>query len=96
MCLPIRAGGRPRGDPTHNALLATFKGFDSWWNDARCDPSFTEHGWDESGSTAVVGLVSGGHLFVANAGELGQVGRGVGCCIHLQKMASVTTSSPSI
>jgi len=64
-----RTGGRPRGDPTHNALLATFKGFDNWWNDARCDPSFTEHGWDESGATAVVGLVSGGHLFVANAGD---------------------------
>lgn len=50
------------------ALPAAFRVFDRWWSDARCDPAFTQHGWDESGSTAVVGLVSGQTLVVANAG----------------------------
>ena len=45
-----------------------FKQFDHWWADARCDPRFTQHGWDDSGSTAVVGMVSGQQLVVANAG----------------------------
>jgi hypothetical protein len=56
-----------------SALAASFQWFDRWWADARCDPSLTEHGWDDSGSTAVVGLVSGQHLIVANAGEQGAV-----------------------
>eukprot|EP00879_Flechtneria_rotunda_P031399 GHRR01034299.1.p1 GENE.GHRR01034299.1~~GHRR01034299.1.p1 ORF type:complete len:295 (+),score=119.68 GHRR01034299.1:289-1173(+) len=51
------------------ALAAAFQRFDRWWADARCDPSITEHGWDDSGCTAVVGLVSGQHLVVANAGD---------------------------
>jgi hypothetical protein len=51
-----------------SALAASFQWFDRWWADARCDPRLTEHGWDDSGSTAVVGLVSGQHLIVANAG----------------------------
>lgn len=51
------------------ALAASFHWFDRWWADARCDPSFTEHGWDDSGSTAVVGMVYGQELVVANAGE---------------------------
>lgn len=52
------------------ALAASFHWFDRWWADARCDPSFTQHGWDDSGSTAVVGMVCGQELVVANAGAL--------------------------
>uniref|UniRef100_A0A383W5L0 PPM-type phosphatase domain-containing protein n=1 Tax=Tetradesmus obliquus TaxID=3088 RepID=A0A383W5L0_TETOB len=71
---PNRAQGGPRvpGRGLLNpcsALAASFTWFDRWWADARCDPSLTEHGWDDSGSTAVVGLVSGQHLIVANAGD---------------------------
>lgn len=50
------------------ALAASFYWFDRWWADARCDPTFTQHGWDDSGSTAVVGMVYGQDLVVANAG----------------------------
>ncbi|KIY99031.1 hypothetical protein MNEG_8933 [Monoraphidium neglectum] len=37
------------------AVAAAFLSFDRWWRDARCDPALTEHGWDESGATAMVG-----------------------------------------
>jgi hypothetical protein len=72
LLLPCGAGGprvpnRGLLNPC-SALAASFQWFDRWWADARCDPSLTEHGWDDSGSTAVVGLVSGQHLIVANAG----------------------------
>jgi hypothetical protein len=52
-----------------SALEAVFSRFDRWWRDARCDPSLTPYGWDDSGATAVVGLVSGQQLVVGNAGE---------------------------
>ncbi|KAF6260470.1 phosphatase 2C-like domain-containing protein [Scenedesmus sp. NREL 46B-D3] len=52
-----------------SALAGSFRWFDRWWADARCDPSLTEHGWDDSGSTAVVAMLSGRHLIVANAGD---------------------------
>lgn len=51
-----------------SALAASFQWFDRWWADARCNPDLTKHGWDDSGSTAVVGMVSGHQLVVANAG----------------------------
>jgi hypothetical protein len=51
-----------------SALAASFPLFDRWWADARCNPDFTQHGWDESGSTAVIGMVSEDQLVVANAG----------------------------
>lgn len=54
------------------AVAASFHWFDRWWADARCDPAFTEHGWDDSGSTAVVGMVFDQQLVVGNAG--GHVG----------------------
>jgi hypothetical protein len=63
-----------------SALAASFQWFDRWWADARCDPSLTEHGWDDSGSTAVVGLVSGQHLIVANAGAALLWGLGSTAC----------------
>ncbi|KAF8069639.1 protein phosphatase 2C 8 [Scenedesmus sp. PABB004] len=89
---PAAAAAPPRADgpravvprrgvlaPT-SALAASFHSFDRWWADARCDPALTEHGWDDSGSTAVVGLVSGQQLVVANAGDsialLARGGRG--------------------
>lgn len=52
-----------------SALAASFHWFDRWWQDARCDPNVTQYGWDESGSTAVVGMVSGQQLVIANAGD---------------------------
>jgi hypothetical protein len=51
-----------------SAAAAAFQWFDHWWSDARCDPKFTRHGWDESGSTAVISMVAGHQLVVANAG----------------------------
>jgi hypothetical protein len=51
-----------------SALAASFQWFDRWWADARCNPDLTQHGWDESGSTAVVGMITGNQLVVANAG----------------------------
>ena len=54
--------------PPHLALEAGFTWFDRWWADARCDPDLTAHGWDDSGATAVVALVAGSNLIVANAG----------------------------
>lgn len=51
------------------AVSSSFLSFDRWWCDARCDPSYTEHGWDESGATALVGLVAGNMLTVGNAGD---------------------------
>jgi hypothetical protein len=36
------------------AVAAAFLSFDRWWRDARCDPALTQHGWDESGATALV------------------------------------------
>eukprot|EP00878_Enallax_costatus_P014260 GHUV01014915.1.p1 GENE.GHUV01014915.1~~GHUV01014915.1.p1 ORF type:complete len:446 (+),score=95.45 GHUV01014915.1:306-1643(+) len=73
-----RPGSRAEGGPVFpqrgllaptTALAASFHWFDRWWADARCDPTFTEHGWDDSGSTAVVGMVYGQDLVVANAGD---------------------------
>lgn len=57
-----------------SALAASFQWFDKWWADARCDPSLTKHGWDDSGSTAVISMVSGQQLVVANAGAQGWMG----------------------
>ncbi|KIY99425.1 hypothetical protein MNEG_8535 [Monoraphidium neglectum] len=51
------------------AVAAAFLSFDRWWRDARCDPALTQHGWDESGATALVGLVAGDTLTVGNAGD---------------------------
>ncbi|KAF6260497.1 phosphatase 2C-like domain-containing protein [Scenedesmus sp. NREL 46B-D3] len=71
---PNRAEGGPRVPSRGalnpcSALAGSFRWFDRWWADARCDPSLTEHGWDDSGSTAVVAMLSGRHLIVANAGD---------------------------
>lgn len=56
-------------DAAEAALALAFPAFDRWWADARCDPALTRHGWDESGSTAVVALLAGDRLVVANAGD---------------------------
>jgi serine/threonine protein phosphatase PrpC len=52
------------------ALHDSFLSFDRWWADARCDPALSGGvGWDESGSTALVGLLAGSCLTVGNAGD---------------------------
>ncbi|KAI8462965.1 MAG: phosphatase 2C-like domain-containing protein [Monoraphidium minutum] len=51
------------------AVASSFLAFDRWWCDARCDPALTQHGWDESGATALVGLLAGNTLTVGNAGD---------------------------
>lgn len=51
-----------------SAMETVFTQFDHWWDNARCDPKLTQHGWDDSGSTAVISMVSGQQLVVANTG----------------------------
>jgi serine/threonine protein phosphatase PrpC len=53
------------------AMKSGFTSFDRWWRDAACDPAVCPRGMDTSGSTAVVSLVQGGLLTVANAGRWG-------------------------
>ena len=66
LCLPSAAAAAAAAE---GALALAFPAFDRWWRDARCDPSLTRHGWDDSGSTAVVALLAGDRLVVANAGD---------------------------
>ena len=58
------------------ALASSFRRFDRWWNDARTNPEYTRFGWDESGATAVLGLVTGGSLLIGNAGGRARGGHG--------------------
>jgi hypothetical protein len=83
LCGAVRCAGCPAAGPNifnhqllppRSAFAAAFERFDRWWADARCDPAFTPHGWDDSGSTAVVALVSGQSLVVANAGARARAG----------------------
>jgi hypothetical protein len=61
-------------------LTASFESFDQWWANARCSPELTQYGWDYSGSTAVVGMVSKDQLVVANAD---------GCTAHFMTFAAI-------
>jgi hypothetical protein len=66
---PAPAAGGTAAGLSAAALASSFLGFDAWWREARCDPGVTETGWDESGSTALVGLLAGDTLTVGNAGD---------------------------
>ncbi|GBF96516.1 serine threonine phosphatase 2C [Raphidocelis subcapitata] len=58
------------GRVSAEALSESFLSFDRWWADARCDPALSGGvGWDDSGSTALVGLLAGCCLTVGNAGD---------------------------
>jgi serine/threonine protein phosphatase PrpC len=50
-------------------LQAAFRWFDRWWGDAAYDPAVSANGLDNSGSTAVVSVLQGDLLTVANAGK---------------------------
>jgi serine/threonine protein phosphatase PrpC len=63
------SGAEAAADAAEAALALAFPAFDRWWADARCDPLLTRHGWDDSGSTAVVALLSGERLALANVGD---------------------------
>jgi serine/threonine protein phosphatase PrpC len=63
------AGPDAAADAAEAALALAFPAFDRWWADARCDPQLTRHGWDDSGSTAVVALLAGDRLALANVGD---------------------------
>jgi hypothetical protein len=52
------------------AMAASLAGFDRWWG--------ARYGRDRSGSTAVLGVIQGQELTVANAGEEGRQGGGGG------------------
>jgi len=50
-------------------IKAAFQRFDRWWKDAACDLAVSATGMDMSGSTAVVSVLQGDLLTVANAGD---------------------------
>ena len=50
-------------------LKTAFRNFDRWWSHASCDGSLCATGMDTSGSTAVVSVLQGDLVTVANAGK---------------------------